>query len=38
MNLLAIVGSPRKGGATDLLVGKAIEGAKSKYRECITKK
>ena len=38
MNLLAIVGSPRKGGATYLLVGKAIEGAKSKSRECITKK
>ena len=30
MNLLAIVGSPRKGKATDSFVDKAIEGAKSK--------
>ena len=29
-NLLAIVGSPRKGKATDLLVDRAIEGARSK--------
>ena len=29
MNLLAIVVSPRKGKATDTLVDKAIEGAKS---------
>ena len=29
MNLLAIVGSPRKGKATDTLVNKVIEGAKS---------
>jgi len=31
MNLLAIVGSPRKGKATDTLVDKAIEGVKSYY-------
>lgn len=37
-NLLAIVGSPRKGKATDLLVDKAIAGAKSKDPYCtITK-
>ena len=30
MNLIAIVGSPRKGKATDKLVDKAIEGVKSK--------
>lgn len=30
MNFLAIVGSPRKGKATDILVDKAIEGIKSK--------
>lgn len=30
MNLLAIVGSPRKGKATDILVDKAVEGVKSK--------
>ena len=29
MNLLAIVGSPRKGKSTDMLVDKAIEGAKA---------
>ena len=34
MNLLAIVGSPRKGKATDTLVDKAIEGAKSIHSEC----
>jgi multimeric flavodoxin WrbA len=38
MNLLAIVGSPRKGKSTDLLVDKAIEGAKSKARDCSVKK
>ncbi|MFH0802819.1 MAG: flavodoxin family protein [bacterium] len=34
MNLLAIVGSARKGKATDMLVDKAIEGAKSKFPDC----
>jgi NAD(P)H-dependent FMN reductase len=34
MNLLAIVGSPRKGKATDLLIEKAIEGVKSKSPNC----
>ena len=34
MNVLAIVGSPRKGKSTDLLVDKAIEGAKSIHPEC----
>ncbi len=29
MNLLAIAGSPRKGKATDTLIDKAIEGARS---------
>ena len=38
MNLLAIVGSPRKGKATDTLVDKAIEGAKSKAKSCNVKK
>ena len=38
MNLLAIVGSPRKGKATDTLVDRAIEGVKSKSRECNVKK
>ena len=38
MNLLAIVGSPRKGKATDTLVDKAIEGAKSKDPDCNVKK
>jgi hypothetical protein len=38
MNLLAIVGSPRKGKATDTLVDKAIEGAKSKDPNCNVKK
>ncbi len=37
-NLLAIVGSPRKGKATDNLVDKAIEGAKSKDPSCNIKK
>lgn len=34
MNLLAIVGSPRKGKATDTLVDKAIEGVTSIHPEC----
>ncbi|MFC1614101.1 flavodoxin family protein [Gemmatimonadota bacterium] len=38
MNLLAIVGSPRKGKATDTLVDKAIEGAKAKHPDCRVKK
>ena len=38
MNLLAIMGSPRKGKSTDLLVDKAIEGAKSKAPDCSVKK
>ena len=38
MNLLAIVGSPRKGKATDTLVDKAIEGIKSKSPKCNVKK
>jgi FMN-dependent NADH-azoreductase len=38
MNLLAIVGSPRKGKATDTLVDKAIEGLKSVQPECNIKK
>jgi multimeric flavodoxin WrbA len=38
MNLLAIVGSPRKGKATDILVDKAIEGAISKAGDCSIKK
>ena len=38
MNLLAIVGSPRKGKATDNLVAKAIEGVKSKSPKCRIKK
>lgn len=38
MNLLAIVGSPRKGKATDMLVDKAIEGVKSGAADCVVKK
>ncbi len=38
MNLLAIVGSPRKGKATDTLVDKAIEGVKSRDPDCSVKK
>ena len=38
MNLLAIVGSPRKGKSTDTLLDKAIEGAVSKSPECNVKK
>jgi len=38
MNLLAIVGSPRKGKSTDKLVEKAIEGVKTKNPDCRVKK
>ena len=38
MNLLSIVGSPRKGKSTDTLVDKAIEGVKSKNPDCNVKK
>jgi multimeric flavodoxin WrbA len=38
MNLLAIVGSPRKGKATDTLVDKAMEGVKSVAQDCNIKK
>ena len=38
MNLLAIVGSPREGKATDTLVDKAIEGVLSVSKNCIVKK
>jgi len=38
MNLLAIMGSPRIGKATDTLVDKAIEGFKSKSPNCNVKK
>ncbi len=38
MNLLAVVGSPRKGKATDLLVDRAVEGAMSVARGCRVKK
>jgi multimeric flavodoxin WrbA len=38
MNVLAIVGSPRKGKSTDTLVDKAIEGVKSKNPECVVTK
>ena len=38
MNLLAIVGSPRKGKATDTLVDKAVEGVRSKSPDCNVKK
>jgi len=38
MNLLAIVGSPRKGKATDTLVDKAIAGVKSESPNCNVKK
>lgn len=38
MNLLAIVGSPRKGKTTDTLVDKAIEGAKSAAPDLSVKK
>ena len=38
MNLLAVVGSPRKGKSTDLLVDKAIEGVKTKFPDLNVKK
>ena len=38
MNLLAIMGSPRKGKATDTLIDMAIEGVKSKTPGCALKK
>ena len=38
MNLVAIIGSPRKGKSTDTLVDKAIEGVISKFPECGVKK
>jgi multimeric flavodoxin WrbA len=38
MNLLAIVGSPRKGKATDTLVDKAIEGVIAESSNCNVKK
>jgi multimeric flavodoxin WrbA len=38
MNLVGIVGSSRKGKATDTLVDKAIEGAKSTALNCNVKK
>lgn len=38
MNVLGIVGSARKGKATDLLVDKAIEGVKSARPGCAVKK
>ncbi len=38
MNLLTIVGSPRKGKATDTLVDKAIEGVLSVSQNCNVKK
>jgi len=37
MKFMAIVGSPRKGGNTDILVDKVIEGAKSKKEVDATK-
>lgn len=38
MNVLAIVGSPRTAKATDTLVDKAMEGAKTANPNCIVKK
>lgn len=38
MDLIAIVGSSRKGKATDTLVDKAIEGAKARFENCHVKK
>ena len=38
MNLIAIIGSPRIGKATDTLVDKAIEGVKSRSPDCRVKK
>jgi FMN-dependent NADH-azoreductase len=38
MNLLAVIGSPRIGKATDTLVDRAIEGVKSRSPDCRVKK
>ncbi len=38
VNVLAVVGSPRKGKATDKLVDKAIEGVKFKNPDCEVRK
>ena len=38
MNILAVMGSPRKGKSTDTLVDKAIEGVKSKEPDFTVKK
>jgi len=38
VNLLAVVGSPRKGKATDTLVDKAIEGVKARRPDCNVEK
>jgi FMN-dependent NADH-azoreductase len=38
MNVIAVVGSPRKGKATDTLVDKAIEGVKAGHPDCRVKK
>ncbi len=38
MNLLTIIGSPRKGKSTDMLADKAIEGVISKLPDCKVKK
>jgi hypothetical protein len=38
MDLLAIVGSPRKGKATDTLVDRAIDGARSRAPNCRVRK
>ncbi len=38
MNLLAIIGSPRKGKSTDTLVGKAIDGVLMKLPDASVKK
>ena len=38
MNVLAIVGSPRKGMATDSLVDQAVKGARSINPDCLVKK
>lgn len=38
MDLLAVVGSPRKGKATDKMVDKVIEGLRSRANDCSVKK
>ena len=38
MNILAIVGSPRKGGNTDILVDRVIQGAKSQRQGVLVEK